>query len=470
MGNDVQLDFKLAGPAQQPASAPAAPRIYGVGELTREIRVLLEARIGEIWVRGEVSNYRRQSSGHHYFTLKDESAQLTCVLFAGDARFLKGVALEDGLEIQAWGGVSVYEARGQYQLIVRKVRLRGEGELRARFEALKRRLRDEGLFDPVRKQTLPRFPRRVGVITSPSGAALRDFLHVLRRRSPSMGVLLHPVRVQGTGAAAEIVRALEDFNRMAEAGLPEVDLVVITRGGGSIEDLWEFNEESLARAIAASRVPVVSAVGHEIDFTIADFVADLRAPTPSAAAEVISADSAEVLQAIAASERRMLGLCAAALREASGRFAGIVRSAAMREPLRRLREAGQEMDRNLETLTNRVASAMTERKAALARAAGILAARHPRAFIAAWRQQARAQLGRFRLIADGRLQSERRRIERLASLLEAYNPEHTLRRGFTLTMDAKGAILRSAAAAAGEKEWTTRFVDGSVKARPMEPS
>src|ERR1700686_4500810 len=262
--------------------------ILTVSELTRAIRETLEGRIGEVWVEGELSNYRKQSSGHHYFTLKDDRAQVPCVMFARSYGAQGRVAIFDGLQVQVYGLVSVYEARGQYQLIVQLIQPRGQGLLQAKFEALKRKLQAEGLFDTARKKPLPKFPRRVALVTSPTGAAVQDMLNILKRRSPWLSVLICPVRVQGEGAAREISEMIDFISWRAEE--LKVDLMIVGRGGGSLEDLWEFNEENVARSIYLSRIPVVSAVGHEIDFTIADFVADLRAPTPSAAGELIVSD------------------------------------------------------------------------------------------------------------------------------------------------------------------------------------
>src|SRR3989440_2823492 len=260
-------------------------KVLTVSELTRSIRGTLETKFGDVWVQGEISNYKLHPSGHQYFTLKDARAQIACVIFRNTMPPLR-TPLTDGAQVQVYGQVSVFEARGQYQLTVQILQPRGLGLLQAKFEALKRKLDAEGLFAAERKRALPKFPRRIGIVTSPSGAAIRDILNVLRRRAPWLEILISPVRVQGTGAAAEIAVAIRELAAPNE-NFAALDLIVVARGGGSIEDLWEFNEEIVARAIAGVTVPIVSAIGHEIDFTIADFVADLRAPTPSAAAELI---------------------------------------------------------------------------------------------------------------------------------------------------------------------------------------
>src|SRR3989475_9206320 len=267
---------------------PQTSKVLTVSELTRNIRNTLEAKFSAVWVQGEISNYKLQPSGHQYFTLKDQRAQISCVIWC-DTMAPPRQPLVDGTQVQVYGTVTVYETRGQYQLSVQILQLRGVGVLQAKFEALKRKLEAEGLFASERKRALPKFPRRIGIVTSPTGAAIRDMLNVLRRRAPWLQILINPVRVQGTGAAQEIAVAIREFATPNEVFTP-VDLIVITRGGGSIEDLWEFNEEIGACAIFHSAVPIVSAVGHEIDFTICDFVADLRAPTPSAAAELIVPD------------------------------------------------------------------------------------------------------------------------------------------------------------------------------------
>src|SRR5436190_1643193 len=256
-------------------------KVFTVGELTRSIRGTLETKFGAVWVQGEISNYTLHPSGHQYFTLKDQRAQIACVIWR-DAIAPPRQPLVDGAQVQVYGTVTVFETRGQYQLNVRILQPRGVGLLQAKFETLKRKLQAEGLFAPERKRPLPKFPRRIGIVTSPTGAAIRDMLNVLRRRAPWLEILINPVRVQGTGAAQKIAVAIRELALPNQAFAP-VDLIVVTRGGGSIEDLWEFNEEIVARAVFHSARPVISAVGHEIDFTICDFVADLRASSRCAA-------------------------------------------------------------------------------------------------------------------------------------------------------------------------------------------
>src|SRR5437016_11040894 len=293
-------------------------KVFTVAELTRQIRGALETKFGAVWVQGEISNYRPQPSGHRYFTLKDQRAAISCVVFRNT---LPPTAppIADGAQVQIYGNVTVFEARGQYQLNVQILQTRGAGLLQAKFEALKRKLDAEGLFDAARKRALPKFPKRIGIVTSPSGAAIRDILNVLQRRAPNVQVLVSPVRVQGIGAAAEIATALKELAAPNEAW-DAIDLIVIARGGGSIEDLWEFNEEIVARAIFHSAIPVVSAVGHEIDFTIADFVADLRAPTPSAAAELIVPDIIDLQRRIDSCARSLAGQLLNRVRDAQQRL------------------------------------------------------------------------------------------------------------------------------------------------------
>src|SRR5213078_1947997 len=327
-------------------------KVFTVSELTRSIRGTLETRFAGVWVQGEISNYKLHPSGHQYFTLKDQRAQISCVIWR-DTMLPPRQPLTDGAQVQVYGTVTVFEARGQYQLNVQIIQPRGVGLLQAKFETLKRKLEAEGLFAAERKRPLPKFPHRIGIVTSPSGAAVRDILNVLRRRAPWLQILINPVRVQGTGAAQEIAVAIRELANPNENFAP-VDLIVLTRGGGSMEDLWEFNEEIVARTIADVTVPTVSAIGHEIDFTIADFVADLRAPTPSAAAELIVPDIVDL--------RRHMDTCARALG---------------RELINRMRDAQQRLDHARETSGRCLAHRIENYRRGLTHTLASLQARSP---------------------------------------------------------------------------------------------
>src|SRR6185295_11021001 len=322
--------------------SPEATRlVLSVSELTAKVRQVVERQVGQVWVNGEVSNLREQSSGHMYFALKDAGAQLNCVLFRGEAMAQRGV-LEDGQKVILQGEVTVYEARGQYQLIVRKVELQGVGALQLAFERLKRKLQAEGLFAPERKRALPEYPQRIGLVTSPTGAAIRDVLHVIQRRNPGLEIIFTPCRVQGDGAAAEIAEAIRLLNEWAMGA--KLDLILITRGGGSVEDLWAFNEEVAARAIFESAVPVVSAVGHEIDFTIADFVADVRAATPSAAAEIITEGVFASRQFVAEAPERLRQEVDRRLDDLRGEWEQLADRLMRLHPRRRMNENLQRLD------------------------------------------------------------------------------------------------------------------------------
>ena len=438
------------------------PRVFSVTEITRAVRAVLEENVGTVWVEGEVSNFRRQASGHQYFTLKDATSQLACVLFARGGARLKDTPLADGMQVQVRGAVTVYEARGQYQMNVQLVQAAGAGLLQAKFEALKRRLDAEGLFDPARKRMLPRFPARVGIVTSPTGAALRDMLNILARRAPWLRVIVSPVRVQGDGAAAEVAEAIWELNRFAELGLPPVDLIVVARGGGSAEDLWAFNEESVARAIAASELPVVSAIGHEIDFTIADFVADLRAPTPSAAAELIAPDASELLQRLAWLESQLRRSLATEIERGRARLDVLTSGALFREPRNRLDAAAQRLDGAVELFQRRTSERFTDLHRRLADVFAALREHRPDRSLALLRQGFEASRLRLTERAAQRVEHVRQRLDRAATLLRVLAPESTLQRGFTMTTRADGTVVSSAKIATPGTKLVTRFRDGTV--------
>lgn len=458
----TQADFDFTAPAPgRPTAAPEA-EVLTVTDLTRRVRGLLESEFGRVWVRGEVSNLRAQASGHRYFTLKDESSQLACVLFARQAAAaLGGIALADGIGLEVNGELTVYEARGQYQLIVRRVRAAGAGSLHAKFEALKQKLAAEGLFDQERKKPLPKFPRTVGVVTSPTGAALRDFLNVLHRRHPGIVVVVNPVRVQGRGAAAEIAKAVGEFANPS-GPVPVVDVIVVTRGGGSLEDLWEFNEEVVARAVAASPVPVVSAVGHEIDFTICDFASDFRAPTPSAAAEILSADAAAVLQRVRADAGRLSRAAAGAVSELRMRLAAGSSSALFREPARLHGELSQRADRGWDDLARGALTSLERRSVKLDGLAGRISPAGLLARIEIAARRLLAGTGTLSTCAQNRAAAARARLEAGNAGLSAADPAATLRRGFTITTGPGGRPVSSAAGLKPGDTLKTRFGDGEV--------
>lgn len=457
----MQLDFDLHGPPKPPAEPER--KVHSVSELTRAVRQLLENRIGQVWVEGEISNHRRQASGHQYFTLKDEKSQLTCVLFAGDAAASRGVKMADGQHVCLFGDLTVYEARGQYQLITRLVQNVGEGALQAKFEALKKKLSAEGLFDSDRKRALPRYPGSVGVVTSPTGAALRDFLNVLHRRHPGIDVMINPVRVQGSGAAREIAQAIREFGEAGKHGLPEVDIIVVTRGGGSIEDLWEFNEEEVARAIAASPIPVLSAIGHEIDFTIADFVADLRAPTPSAAAEIIAADRLEVLSRLRRDASRIDQITRSRLELAQARLRSLAQAGVLREPLRRVHELRQTLDQQADFLHRTADDATSSATQALHRLALRLDHQSPAERLERTSLHLRRLAEKLGAVPVPHLNALRARLDRAQGVLAAISPQNTLARGYTITLGPDGQPLTSAAQVAPGQKLRTRFADGEVE-------
>ena len=445
-----------------PEPAREEPRVLSVSELTRAVRATLEDHIGQVWVEGEISNYRKQPSGHQYFTLKDEQSQVACVWFARGGLRLKQVALADGMHVQVRGALTVYEARGQYQLNVQTVQAAGAGLLQAKFEALKRQLEAEGLFAPERKRPLPRFPMTIGLVTSSNAAALRDMLNILARRAPWVRVVINPVRVQGQGAAQEIAGAVAEFNDLKARGILPLDVIVVGRGGGSIEDLWEFNEEVVARAIVQSAVPVVSAVGHEIDFTIADFAADLRAPTPSAAAELIVPDG-EALRRYFVESRARLQRCAAGflLRERN-RLTYVSRVASPQTLIRTLREYAQRVDMAGEILRRTIQEQRLAAERRLLDLRARLREHLPDRHLPLYRHRLAAAQTRLANCARANLQKLQQRFAHAETLLKALSPDATLARGYSITSIQGGAILRSVKDVAPQTKITTRLKDGSI--------
>ena len=409
-------------------------RVATVTEFTRRVKALLESQIPPGWVRGEVSNLRRQSSGHVYFSLKDAGAQLSAVLFRGDAQ-RQSVELRDGQQVVVFGEISVYEARGNYQLIARVIVDDGVGKLQREFEALKRKLQAEGLFERERKRALPEMPRTVGFITSPTGAAVRDFIQILRRRNWRGRVVVLPAKVQGAGAAEELVEMLRQA-----AAMELFDILVIGRGGGSLEDLWAFNEEVLVRAVAASPVPIISAVGHEIDVTLCDFAADVRAETPSAAAELISS------RFVACNER--LGQAGEALwRRVESEFSMLQRRVEHQRARLRLLSPTAQVEQGflrLDDLANR------------------LGATAQRRFQEARQTLSDASHGLARHSPEIRVQQESHRLLGLWKRLQAASPKSVLNRGFVIMRDSSGTPLQRRVELKAGAKVTAEFADGTA--------
>jgi exodeoxyribonuclease VII large subunit len=437
-------------------------RVFTVAEINAAIHGLLEREFADVWVTGEISGVRLASSGHYYFTLKEQDAQLRCVCFRQTARYLK-FKPQDGVAAIARGRVDVYEVRGEYQLLVESLEPRGAGALQFAFEQLKKKLAAEGLFDASRKRPIPAFPRRIGIVTSPSGAAIRDLLNILERRFPGLHIRLFPAQVQGEGAVEDVCRGLRYFS---ESGWP--DVVIVGRGGGSLDDLWTFNEEAVARAIAACRVPVISAVGHETDVTIADFTADLRAPTPSAAAELVVGTREHVLERIGGTEAKLRQVLRYRLSHAGRELhqRGIERATALLA--RRIGRSLQRVDELDYALRRRIHSLVAGWRGRLTAVKTRLAALDLRLRFARARRRLEmagaAAAERIRL----RLARARGRWQPLAAELDQLSPLKVLDRGYAIVQDERGRILKDAAEAPLDSAIAVRLARGRLKARVTE--
>jgi exodeoxyribonuclease VII large subunit len=415
------------------------PDVFTVSELNREARRLIESSFGVVWIEGEISNLARPSSGHFYLSLKDENAQVRCAMFRQANRTLKFVP-ENGQQILARGRVGLYEARGEFQMVLEHIELAGEGLLRQRFEELKRKLAAEGLFDAAQKQPLPLIPKRIGVVTSPSGAAVRDIVTVLGRRFPAVSVLIYPTSVQGERAAKEIAQALKLANTRNEC-----DLLILARGGGSLEDLWSFNEEVVARAIAAVNIPVISAVGHEIDITIADFVADLRAPTPSGAAEMAVPEQSEWTNAVTAISDRLLRATIRRIHAAETEIGALLHRLGRSHPGIQLRESNQRLD-ELEARLKRGWDALTaKRRTRLTATLASLRSATPQRQLMMLRERSRWNTGALQHAILGVFEQRQTRLGLVARALQAVSPLATLDRGYAIVTSTRdGAVITNA--------------------------
>jgi exodeoxyribonuclease VII large subunit len=391
-----------------------ADKIYSISELTKEIKAILESSFLKVWVEGEISNYTHHSSGHRYFTLKDQNAQIRCVMWKWIGKHLF-FEPQDGIKVKASGQVTVYEKSGQYQLVVSSMQPAGIGELELSFQQLRKKLSEEGLFDSEHKKPVPEFPKTIGIVTSPTGAAIRDILNITRRRAPWIEILLWPVQVQGEGAAAQISHAIKRFNELAL-----VDLLIVGRGGGSLEDLWAFNEEEVARAIFKSKIPVISAVGHEVDFSIADFVADLRAPTPSAAAEIAAPDGAGLLNRIDEYARDLYSLTGSIIDYSKKEIADIIARYGFRRPMEMIVQRAQRCDELLNLLN---------------------------------------------LHSSHKMDRLRRESRSLFEKLEIVSPKNVMKRGFSYCRDQEGKAVKSFKQVAIDDKIDIILYEGGLESR-----
>jgi exodeoxyribonuclease VII large subunit len=443
------------------APSPARPDrdVYSVSRLNREVRVLLERGFGSLWLEAEISNFARPSSGHWYFSLKDAAAQVRCAMFR-QRNMLCAFTARDGQKVLVRARIGLYEPRGEYQLIVDHMEDAGLGALKRQFEELSARLAAEGLFAAERKRLLPGIPKRIGIITSPTGAAVRDILHVLARRFPAVAILIYPVPVQGAQAAAEIVAALQAAGRRNEC-----DVLILARGGGSLEDLWAFNDERLARAIVASAIPVITGIGHEIDFTIADFAADLRAPTPSAAAELVVPDAEEWLNSFVRLGARLQRGMRRRLEEHRERLRWLTGRAALASPVARLSAQAQRLDELEQSLVRALRRRLQEHRERLRWVTGRAALVSPVTRLS--QQQLRlTQLSEQLTRAWRRsLESRREKLLPLVRTLNAVSPLATLERGYAIVSIEGGDILRDAADAKPGSIIDARLARGRIRAK-----
>jgi len=442
---------------------PPAEQVLKVSQLTGQIKAQLESRFGQIWVQGEVSNLRRQSSGHVYFSLKDAGSQLPCVLFNRDAA-LHNFELSDGMELILFGNLSVYAPHGRYQLIAKIAIQSGEGRLQLEFERLKRKLAAEGLFDRTRKKALPQLPLKIAVITSPTGAALQDFLRILQRRKYRGQVVIFPSRVQGQGAADEIGRMLE-----YAAASQSFDLLVLTRGGGSIEDLSAFNQESLARQVAACPLPIISAVGHEIDIVLSDYAADQRAETPSAAAELISSLFLQTSLRMEQAQQRLISAAGDAMTQRQQPLQLLQAKLKIIAPERQVAHWGMQLDDLEHQLSQVLRKRLQREKDQLSNYAQRLAQHHPRLKLELAQQSLSNASNRLERSLNVERDRRKEYLIQVQKRLENSSLKASLKRGYSITRDKDGTVIDRAARARLESELSTQFYDGSIQVEVKAP-
>ncbi|MDM5094254.1 exodeoxyribonuclease VII large subunit [Aeromonas rivipollensis] len=437
-------------------------QIFTVTRLNSAVRMILEQDLGLVWLTGELSNLAMPSSGHWYFSLKDISAQVRCAMFKGNNRRVP-FRPQDGMQVLVQARVSLYEPRGDYQLIIESMQPAGDGMLALRFEELKRRLGAEGLFDEGRKRPLPREPRAVGLVTSATGAALHDMLTVLERRAPDLPVFIYPTQVQGSAATSQIVAAITLANRRAE-----VDVLIVGRGGGSLEDLWCFNEEAVARAIAGSAIPVVSAVGHEVDVTISDFAADLRAPTPSAAAELVAPDRSARAQRLVHLKQRLVQAISRRQTAARHGFALLQKRLDHQDPKRRLEQQSQRLDELSGRLQQLLNLRLHQGERRLANLELRLQARSPSTLLAAGKRRHQLAEERLHSLMNKRQDLAAHRLAMLSARLDGVSPLATLGRGYSITRTPSGEVISRAAQVSPGQQLVTTLAEGDLRVRVEE--
>ena len=440
-------------------SLPPIANVFTVSRLNTTVRQLLEQEMGSVWLSAEISNFSQPASGHWYFTLKDDGAQVRCAMFRNSNRRVT-FRPQHGQQILVRATITLYEPRGDYQLIIESMHPAGEGALQQQFELLKAKLASEGLFEQQHKQPLPEPAKQVGVITSATGAALHDVLRVLHRRDPSLPVVIYPTPVQGADAPAAIVRAIELANQRAEC-----DVLIVGRGGGSLEDLWSFNEERVARAIFASRIPVVSAVGHETDVTIADFVADLRAPTPSAAAEIVSRNQTELLRQLLSQQQRLEMAMDYYLAQQQRRFSRLDHRLQQQHPQLRLARQQTALFRLQQRLNEAMENKLRQTMRQQDRLAQRLAAHQPQPRLFQAQRQLEQMRYRLQQGMEKMLNRDRQRFATLAAQLEGVSPLATLARGFSVTTDLTGQVVKKTAQLQSGDMLRTRLDDGWVESQ-----
>lgn len=437
-------------------------KIFSVSELTFAIKSLLEPNFRSFSLQGEISNFKHQSSGHLYFSLKDAGSQLSAVLFKGSASNLTRIP-KDGDQVIVKGELSLYMPRGQYQMVIRELQFAGAGELLLKLQKLKEEMLAKGWFDSAKKKPLPKFPKKIGIVTSPTGAVIQDILNILTRRLSGFHVILNPVKVQGPGSAEEIAQAIRDFNTYNL-----VDVLIVGRGGGSIEDLWAFNEEIVAKAIYESKIPVVSAVGHETDFTIADFVADIRAPTPSAAAELVSQEKANLFQFLKTTQNFLTQRLTHQIQQSRQHLEALKRHPLLNSPYTLLSQSIQALDDlrgDIDAAMQRILTQNALNTRALSQRLEIL---KPSAQINTLREQLKPYPARFQLSVTTMIASKTQRLSQLIEHLKTLNPNNLLKKGYSILKTANGSVINSANDVRNLETFTAFLHDGRITATANE--